>query len=104
MQPHSLFSLSAGLREEAANDGRPFRQLIYVKPEEHLDVLVERLTANEVSSAPCLTTEPDGTLLAQSYQKRRVSLLGVITGLSRARGCLSALSYGHASYADCFAC
>lgn len=49
-----------GLREEAANDNRPFRQLIYVKPEEHLDVLVQRLFANEVSSAPCLTTEPDG--------------------------------------------
>ncbi|KAL3162612.1 hypothetical protein ABBQ38_008659 [Trebouxia sp. C0009 RCD-2024] len=49
-----------GLREEAANDGRPFRRLVYVKPEEHLDVLVERLVANEVSSAPCLTTEPDG--------------------------------------------
>ena len=31
-----------------------------MKPEEHLDVLVERLVANEVSSAPCLTTEPDG--------------------------------------------
>lgn len=54
----------AGLREEAANDGRPFRRLVYVKPEEHLDVLVERLVANEVSSAPCLTTEPDGTVSA----------------------------------------
>lgn len=54
------FGISTGLREEAANDNRPFRQLIYVKPEEQLDVLVQRLFANEVSSVPCLTTEPDG--------------------------------------------
>ena len=57
----------AGLREEAANDSRPFRRLIYVKPEEHLDVLVERLVANEVSSAPCLTTEPDGKGTASTH-------------------------------------
>lgn len=64
----------AGLREEAANDGRPFRRLVYVKPEEHLDVLVERLVANEVSSAPCLTTEPDGMIGAQMHLPWHVCL------------------------------
>ena len=61
---HTRLLSYAGLREEAANDGRPFRRLIYVKPEERLDVLVDRLTANEISSAPCLTTEPDGMPLS----------------------------------------
>ena len=50
----------AGLREDAGHDGRPARSLIYVKPEEHLDVLVERLFANEVSLAPCVSTDPVG--------------------------------------------
>ena len=91
--------MCAGLREEAANDGRPFRQLIYVKPEEHLNVLVERLTANEVSSAPCLTTEPDGALFALIYTSYLSSVSHVLLfccmlscrSASRARYMLPAL-------------
>ena len=51
----------AGLREDAGNEGRPARSLIYIKPEDRLDVLVDRLFANEVSLAPCVTCDPHGT-------------------------------------------
>ena len=50
----------AGLREDAGNEGRPARSLIYIKPEDRLDVLVDRLFANEVSLAPCVTCDPHG--------------------------------------------
>ena len=82
------FGIFTGLREEAANDNRPFRQLIYVKPEEQLDVLVQRLFANEVSSVPCLTTEPDGRPLAPFVDLPISSCLPAYQHLSP---CLSAL-------------
>ena len=82
------FGISTGLREEAANDNRPFRQLIYVKPEEQLDVLVQRLFANEVSSVPCLTTEPDGRPMVPFVNLPMSSCLPAYQHLSP---CLSAL-------------
>lgn len=36
-------------------------------------MLVERLVANEVSSAPCLTTEPDGELAASMQAESHMS-------------------------------
>ena len=35
-------------------------------------MLVERLVANEVSSAPCLTTEPDGELVASMHAESHI--------------------------------
>lgn len=81
LTPSPVSCVVAGLREDAGNEGRPARSLIYVKPEEHLDVLVERLFANEVSLAPCVSTDPRGKStkahLAPSFFANQVSSLPV---------------------------
>ena len=46
----------------AEADGRPFKQLVAVQPQEHLHAFVERLCISEVSMAPVLTTENTGAL------------------------------------------
>ena len=55
----------AGLRQVAEADGRPFKQLVAVQPQEDLHAFVERLCVSEVSMAPVLTTENTGALPCQ---------------------------------------
>lgn len=56
MDQHTL----RGLRQVAEADGRPFKQLVAVQPQEDLHAFVERLCVSEVSMAPVLTTENTG--------------------------------------------
>jgi 5'-AMP-activated protein kinase, regulatory gamma subunit len=47
-----------GLREEAAADGRAPKPLVYVKPDDHLGTVVEKLFHSRCSMAPVLSCDP----------------------------------------------
>ena len=49
-----------GLREEAAADGRPLKQLVSLQPEDQLTTAIRKLFHNRCSMAPVLTGPSTG--------------------------------------------
>ena len=50
-----------GLREEAAAEGRPLKQLVSLRPEDPLTTAIRKLFNNRCSMAPVLTGPSTGT-------------------------------------------
>ncbi len=50
-----------GLREEAAADGRPLKQLVSLRPDDSLATAIRKLFHNRCSMAPVLTGPSTGT-------------------------------------------
>jgi len=46
--------------QDAAADGREAKPLVYVRPEDNMAVVVERLFDNRCSMAPILSGDPNG--------------------------------------------
>ena len=53
-----------GALQDAAADGREAKSLVYVRPEDNMAVVVERLFDNRCSMAPILSGDPNGAALA----------------------------------------
>lgn len=49
-----------GLREDASAEGRVPKPLVFVRPEEHMGMVVERLFSQRCSMAPILSGDPNG--------------------------------------------
>ena len=50
--------------QDAAADGREAKSLVYVRPEDNMAVVVERLFDNRCSMAPILSGDPNGAALS----------------------------------------
>ena len=60
--------------QDAAADGREAKSLVYVRPEDNMSVVVERLFANRCSMAPILSGDPNGVACAPLQQLWMLSL------------------------------
>ena len=62
-----LTLITCGERQDAAADGREPKPLVYVRPEDNMAVVVERLFDNRCSMAPILSGDPNGAPLDVSH-------------------------------------
>lgn len=48
------------MREQSTADGRPPKQLVYVRPDDSMQEVIQQLFDNRCSMAPVVTSDPTG--------------------------------------------